>query len=180
MIKGSIVTATFFILLFSFSQVSSQVQEDFFFGMGEIGDITIETSHSQAINPPENTLNQKGYKPNLNAASRFLSKATLGYSYEDIEEAADTGIEDWVKIQLNKHGMGFSNFFKTILGKDSIILPLFAFNIGVEIAQIIIVIICISLSWLVVVKLKLNRKFWIWSTSSIIALWSLSLILERI
>ncbi len=40
------------------------------------------------------------------------------------------------------HGMGFSNFFRSILGKEESILgPLFAFNIGVELAQAAIVTI---------------------------------------
>lgn len=38
------------------------------------------------------------------------------------------------------HGMGFSNFFKALLGKEeNIIGPLFAFNVGVEVAQLCIV-----------------------------------------
>jgi len=44
------------------------------------------------------------------------------------------------------HGMGFSNFFKAILGKEEeIIFPLFAFNVGVEIAQLAIVAVTIIL-----------------------------------
>ncbi len=38
------------------------------------------------------------------------------------------------------HGMGFSNYFKALLGKEeSILSPLVPFNIGVEIAQLLIV-----------------------------------------
>src|SRR5688572_12761348 len=37
------------------------------------------------------------------------------------------------------HGMGFSNYFKVLLGREAeIILPLFAFNLGVELGQICI------------------------------------------
>lgn len=44
------------------------------------------------------------------------------------------------------HGMGFSNFFKSILGKDEkIIYPLLSFNVGVEVAQVVIVAITIML-----------------------------------
>jgi HupE/UreJ protein len=40
------------------------------------------------------------------------------------------------------HGMGFSNYFRALLGSsDSIVLPLFSFNVGLEIGQICIVII---------------------------------------
>lgn len=42
------------------------------------------------------------------------------------------------------HGMGFSTFFKSIIGKEeSILFPLFSFNLGVELAQLIIVFITI-------------------------------------
>ena len=38
------------------------------------------------------------------------------------------------------HGMGFSNYFKALLGREEdIVGPLFAFNVGVEVAQLCIV-----------------------------------------
>lgn len=43
------------------------------------------------------------------------------------------------------HGMGFSNYFRMLLGKEaSIIQPLFAFNLGVEVGQLIIVSIILG------------------------------------
>lgn len=40
------------------------------------------------------------------------------------------------------HGLGFSNFLSTMLFKDeSILIPLLGFNIGIEIAQLIIVFV---------------------------------------
>lgn len=45
------------------------------------------------------------------------------------------------------HGMGFSNYLRSLLGnEESIVLPLFAFNIGLEVGQIIIVAIFLVLS----------------------------------
>ncbi len=39
------------------------------------------------------------------------------------------------------HGMGFANFFRALLGESSNVLkPLFAFNIGVEVGQALIVL----------------------------------------
>lgn len=38
------------------------------------------------------------------------------------------------------HGLGFSNYFKMLLGKESnILLPLFSFNLGIELGQLLIV-----------------------------------------
>lgn len=78
------------------------------------------------------------------------------------------------------HGLGFSNFFRSILGKDDIILPLLSFNIGVELAQIIIVICILVFSYVLVQKLKMNRTVWLWLISIPVAVYAVKLILERI
>lgn len=60
------------------------------------------------------------------------------------------------------HGMGFSNFFRSLLGtKTDITIPLLAFNLGVEAGQIIIVVAALILSYLVVTRMRwLNRRDW--------------------
>lgn len=78
------------------------------------------------------------------------------------------------------HGMGFSNFFKTILGKDDIVVPLLAFNIGVELAQIIVVLLCLIINYVITSFIGIKRKYWILIISFLVALWSFILILERI
>jgi len=60
------------------------------------------------------------------------------------------------------HGLGFSNFLRSMLDKEeSILTPLFAFNVGVELGQIIIVIITMALGYVLVNLLKLPRKYYI-------------------
>ncbi len=77
------------------------------------------------------------------------------------------------------HGLGFSNYFKALLGREeSIIQPLFAFNIGVELGQIIIVLIVMFCSFVFVNKLRLSKRYWTVSLSIIAALVSLNLLLE--
>jgi hypothetical protein len=45
------------------------------------------------------------------------------------------------------HGLGFSNYLRSLLGQEeSIIKPLFAFNLGLEIGQLIIVAIGLAIS----------------------------------
>lgn len=47
------------------------------------------------------------------------------------------------------HGLGFSNYFKAILGnEESIVKPLFAFNLGVEAGQIVIVVFVVAVAFL--------------------------------
>lgn len=59
------------------------------------------------------------------------------------------------------HGMGFSNYFKALLGREAeIILPLFAFNLGVELGQICIVAVIMFLNYLLVGISKVPQRWW--------------------
>lgn len=69
------------------------------------------------------------------------------------------------------HGMGFSNYFKALLGREAeIILPLFAFNIGVELGQLVIVAVIMLLNFLIVGKAKVPQRNWNIAVSIIAAL----------
>jgi hypothetical protein len=68
------------------------------------------------------------------------------------------------------HGMGFSKYLTSLLGKESsLITPLFAFNIGIEIGQIIIILIITALTLLIVDLAGLKRREWIliWSGAAL-------------
>ena len=67
-------------------------------GFGSNESVAVTSSSGE---DPEVTLLQDGYLPNLNAASRFLSQATLGYNFADIEAVSEMGIEDWIDNQFN-------------------------------------------------------------------------------
>ena len=59
------------------------------------------------------------------------------------------------------HGLGFSFYLRSLLGiEHNIILPLFAFNIGIEMGQIIIVSIVLTLTYILVNWLKFARREW--------------------
>lgn len=59
------------------------------------------------------------------------------------------------------HGMGFSNYLRALLGKDqSILLQLFAFNIGLEVGQIIIVAVFMVVGFIFVSLIGVNRRDW--------------------
>ena len=77
------------------------------------------------------------------------------------------------------HGLGFSNFFKAILGKEnSIIQPLLAFNIGVELGQLIIIALSLMLGSMLVLGAGLNRKYWTILVSSVCVLLALQLLIS--
>ena len=47
------------------------------------------------------------------------------------------------------HGMDFSNYFKAlIMSADEIIIPLFGFNVGIEVGQLLIVCFIITMSYI--------------------------------
>ncbi|RLD29564.1 MAG: HupE/UreJ family protein, partial [Bacteroidetes bacterium] len=60
------------------------------------------------------------------------------------------------------HGLGFSSYLKSLLGKeDNIITPLFAFNIGIELGQIIVVAIIMTISWILVDIFHVKKREWV-------------------
>ena len=68
------------------------------------------------------------------------------------------------------HGMGFSNYLRALLGKShSILSPLLAFNLGLELGQIIVVTIFLGISYILVDWLKVSRRDWKMVLSSAIA-----------
>jgi hypothetical protein len=79
------------------------------------------------------------------------------------------------------HGLGFSNFLRSLLGKDqSIISQLLAFNLGLELGQIIVVTVFLALSFIVVDLLKVSRRDVKLVLSSAIAGMALVLLKDRI
>lgn len=68
------------------------------------------------------------------------------------------------------HGMGFSNYLSSLLGNEtSIIYPLLAFNIGIELGQIIIILSITALSLLVIELFGVKRREWVltWSGAAL-------------
>jgi hypothetical protein len=79
------------------------------------------------------------------------------------------------------HGMGFSNYLKSILGRDhSIITQLLAFNLGLELGQIIVVAIFLGASFILVDLFGVNRRDWKLVISSAVAGIAIILIKEKI
>ena len=79
------------------------------------------------------------------------------------------------------HGMGFANSVRMMLAQEqSITIPLFGFNVGLEIGQIAVVIIVLCIFYLLSTFLKLQKKHWILLVSAPILVVSLKMAIERI
>lgn len=69
------------------------------------------------------------------------------------------------------HGLGFSNYFKLLLGKnaDDKVLPLLEFALGIEAAQVIIVLAVLILGYILQEFFRQSKRDWVLITSAFVA-----------
>ncbi len=59
------------------------------------------------------------------------------------------------------HGLGFSTYLRSLLGTESsIVTPLFAFNLGVETGQLILVTLIILVNYLLIRSFSMKQHDW--------------------
>ena len=79
------------------------------------------------------------------------------------------------------HGLGFSNYLRSLLGgEESIVRPLFAFNVGLEMGQLLIVAAVLLLGVLLPRLLRLTRREWVLLVSGGTVAVALTMIAERL
>ena len=79
------------------------------------------------------------------------------------------------------HGLGFSSFFNALMGDSmNITLPLFAFNIGLELGQLLIVALYFTFQYLINKIKKICQQNWTLFFSGAGAGVSIVMILERL
>ena len=79
------------------------------------------------------------------------------------------------------HGMGFANSVRMMLSSEQdITLPLFGFNVGLELGQIVVVAIALFIHYIFSEVLRLSNKIWIYIISVPIFIFALKMALERI
>lgn len=79
------------------------------------------------------------------------------------------------------HGMGFANSVRMMLATEqNILLPLFGFNVGLEIGQIAVVTLVLLFHFLISKFIKIPEKFWIFLISIPILLFALKMCAERL
>lgn len=69
------------------------------------------------------------------------------------------------------HGLGFSNYFKILLGReaDDKLLPLLEFALGIEAAQLIVVIIVLIIGYILQEFFRISKRDWVLITSAFVA-----------
>ena len=79
------------------------------------------------------------------------------------------------------HGLGFSNYLRALLGKESSIAgPLFAFNVGLEIGQLAIVFVVLVLSFIGTTIFSVSKRDWTFFLSAAVFGIAFVMALERI
>ena len=79
------------------------------------------------------------------------------------------------------HGLGFSTFLRSLLGgEESLVLPLFSFNLGLEVGQLSIVAGVLLLGFFAERVLRLARRDWVLIVSGGIVAMGLTMLAERL
>lgn len=102
------------------------------------------------------------FKPNLQSATNaFLYTLTLVFGLV--------------------HGLGYANAIRFLLVEEqSLGWSLFAFNLGLEIGQIVVVLAALILGELVLRYTPLQRRYWVVIVSSIVILVAMNMVIDRI
>ncbi len=77
------------------------------------------------------------------------------------------------------HGLAFANSLLSLVGREGIVLPLLAFNLGIEAAQLFVVAIILMISFIFVQLMKVRRVWWVRGVSALVLLASLKMAFER-
>ena len=79
------------------------------------------------------------------------------------------------------HGLGFSTLLKSMLGQDqNIVVQLLAFNLGLEVGQLIIVACILIITYLLIKVLNINRRSFLLFASGGIAALAIEMAVKRI
>jgi hypothetical protein len=79
------------------------------------------------------------------------------------------------------HGLGFSNYFKMMIGKgENKVIPLLEFSLGIEAAQVIIVVGVLCIALILQNFFKVSKRDWILVCSSIVIGFAIQMMLNRV
>lgn len=109
----------FFIFIFLYSIISTAQVYDDHYGLGHNALINVSGSTAETGAGATSTLTGTGYFPDLAGASRFLSQATLGYNWEQINYVSNTGIKNWLDEQFEIPAASYYSKYDSIYNYGS-------------------------------------------------------------
>jgi len=77
------------------------------------------------------------------------------------------------------HGLAYASTFLSLEGKEGLVEHLLAFNLGIEVAQLLVVAIVLAISFIFVQMFKLKRFWWVRIASVLILISSLKMAFQR-
>jgi hypothetical protein len=77
------------------------------------------------------------------------------------------------------HGLAFASTFLSLEGREGLLLHLFAFNLGIEAAQLLVVAIILGISFIFVQLIRLKRIWWVRGVSTLVLIASLKMAVDR-
>lgn len=116
----------------------------------------------------------------------ILATGAVNLWVREPEEPAGPSGAAWIKYLVAAgfgliHGMGFSNFLRAALGgEESLFVPLLAFNVGLEVGQLLIVIALSAAAWVILRGLGASRRVWVVSVSTACGAMALVMIVQRV
>ena len=79
------------------------------------------------------------------------------------------------------HGLGFSNYFRLMIGQEEDkLMPLIEFALGIEIAQIVVVVSILLFGYFLKNIFRVTNRDWIIVTSSIVIGFAIQMMVERV
>ncbi len=110
-----------FLLLSIFSIGYSQTYDDHL-GAGNTIGVNVSSSSNQDGDSTSHIISGTQLKPDLIGASRFLSQASLGSSFADIEHLSNIGIDAWLEEQFNLPAQSFAQRYNEIYNETQQII----------------------------------------------------------
>ncbi len=77
------------------------------------------------------------------------------------------------------HGLAYASSFLDLEGKEGLVAHLFAFNLGIELAQLLVVAVILFISFILVQQLRIPRIWWLRISSILILAASLNMAFDR-
>jgi hypothetical protein len=77
------------------------------------------------------------------------------------------------------HGLAFANSLLSLVGKDELVLPLLAFNLGIEAAQLVVVAAILAISFIFVQLIRIRRIWWVRGASALVLVASIKMAFDR-
>jgi hypothetical protein len=93
------VRPVFLLLLFFSYSAHAQIYDDYF-GNGHTIGVKVTSSSDELPDSSFYSIDGSNIIPDLAGAARFLSNATLGTDYEEIERVSQIGINPWIDEQM--------------------------------------------------------------------------------